>query len=87
MTEEKDNKDNLIQVTGLWKRTAKSGEVYSAGRWGDVYVSVFKNKYKTGEEHPDYVLCISPARAKRKPEENGQSFTKLQDQGEEHFNG
>lgn len=87
MTEEKDNKDNLIQVAGLWKRTSRSGEIYSAGRWGDVYVSLFKNKFKTTEEHPDYVLCLSPVRSKRKPDEKGTSYQTMTKEGEENFNG
>lgn len=54
MADEQQN--NMLQVTGLWLNEAQSGEKYMIGYLGNMRVLIFKNRYKTEEKHPDYVM-------------------------------
>ena len=48
----------MKELSGLWKKTAKSGVVYLEGHRGDKTYIVFQNSQKTKEEHPDYTLHL-----------------------------
>jgi hypothetical protein len=69
MENKKEDKNTLIPVAGLYIRKTEEGEPYMTGKWGQVYVCIFKNKEKDGEESPDFILNLSPVRGSRKPEE------------------
>ena len=49
----------MIKLTGLWENTTKRGETYFKGNLGSGQVLVFKNKYKKGENDPDYVMYLA----------------------------
>lgn len=48
----------MIQITGLWKRQSKSGDVYYAGPLGNSNILIFTNKRKKSDKSPDLMLCI-----------------------------
>jgi hypothetical protein len=52
---------DLIRITGLWKSDNKG---YLSGTIGNGRIFVFPNKNKTGENQPDYDLCIGPKQDK-----------------------
>jgi hypothetical protein len=53
--------NNLIQVGGLWKNTSANGEMYLQGKLGpNVRILIFKNKYKTEGNQPDYIMNFAP---------------------------
>lgn len=80
MTEKKYNKNDRIKICGLWKKTASNGEYYLTGKWGDVYITIFKNGFKETENQPDWILYHTPVRGGRKPEERDQEFKPLLDE-------
>lgn len=84
MDKKKDDRNTLIPVAGLYSRKTEEGEPYMIGKWGQVYVSVFKNREKDGDETPDFILHLSPVHGSRKPEEKDESWNNLfQIQGEQ----
>lgn len=61
---------DLMQVSGLWKNTSANGDTYLSGKLGpNVRILVFKNKYKTQENHPDYQVYFAPV--ERRENEGG----------------
>lgn len=65
---ENKEKTPMIQLTGLWKNEKKDGETYFKGYLGGATVLIYKNRYKTASNHPDYVLYLSEGKDKRKSE-------------------
>lgn len=61
---------DILNVTGLWANKTKSGETYMSGNLGNVNVLIFKNKRKTTEKQPDYMLCFAPKQKKETPTES-----------------
>jgi len=55
-----DEQNTMLQVTGLWINEAQSGEKYMVGYLGSLRVLIFKNRYKTDDRHPDYVMHFAP---------------------------
>ena len=52
---------DLMQVSGLWKNTSANGEMYLQGKLGsNVRILIFKNKYKTADNQPDYQIYFAP---------------------------
>lgn len=59
----------MVQLTGMWLNESASGEKYMKGKLNGNDVLLFKNKHKTEDKHPDYVLYLAPYQ-KREEEEN-----------------
>lgn len=55
------NKSNdLIKLTGLWKRKSKSGKVYYSGNLSSTAkVLLFKNDNKENDRDPDLALYLA----------------------------
>ena len=52
-----------LRLSGLWIGKTKSGEVYFSGALnGSIKLLVFKNNYKQGDNDPDYVAYLAPAK-------------------------
>ncbi len=65
-------KNNLIKLTGLWKKEGKDGNVFFQGKLSyNANLLLFKNLYENSEKDPDLVLYIGKAEKKeqaKKPE-------------------
>ncbi len=60
-------RDNLIKLSGLWKKTGKSG-VYFQGKLGySANILIFENQYKSSEQDPDYILYLAHPVKKEPP--------------------
>ena len=58
-----------IKLTGLWKKTAKNGNMYLAGPLsGSSMLMVFPNTNKNGERDPDYLCYLFPKIKRDQPE-------------------
>ena len=58
-------KNNLIKLTGLWKKEGKDGNVFFQGKLSyNTNLLLFKNQYKNNEKDPDLVLYIGKAEKK-----------------------
>lgn len=61
------------KIGALWEREAKSGIAYLAGEVNypdQVFVKIFKNKFKKEKKHPDYRIYVdSPAEETTKGED------------------
>ena len=66
--ENKFEKNSMIQITGLWKNEKKDGEEYFKGYLGGATVLIYKNRYKSASNHPDYIMYLSEGKDKRKDE-------------------
>ena len=55
----------MIELCGLWLNKKNDGEEYFSGKLGNVKLLVFKNKYKTADNQPDYKICIAPVEKKQ----------------------
>jgi hypothetical protein len=79
---EAENYDNqpLVQLTGLWiNKSQKDGSIYFTGYMGSARVRVFKNKYKKNENHPDYVLYVTPPKPEKESDDTPNDFEKSLD--------
>ena len=62
---------DLMQVSGLWKNTSANGEMYLQGKLGsNVRILIFKNKYKTADNQPDYQIYFAPVERKAEDAES-----------------
>ena len=62
-----------MQVSGLWKNTSANGDMYLQGKLGNsVRILIFKNKYKTADNQPDYQIYFAPVE-RREGEAQGQT--------------
>ena len=62
---------DLMQVSGLWKNTSANGEMYLKGKLGpNVQILIFKNKFKTAENQPDYQIYFAPVERRENEAEN-----------------
>lgn len=52
-------KSVLLQKGGLWAGRTQSGEIYFSGYDGNLKLLIFKNKFKTEDKHPDYVMYVT----------------------------
>ncbi len=56
---------DLLQVTGLWKNTSANGDTYLQGKLGpNIRILIFKNKFKTADNQPDYQIYFAPVERK-----------------------
>ncbi len=56
---------DLMQVGGLWKNTSANGESYLQGKLGpNVRILIFKNKFKTADNQPDFQIYFAPVERK-----------------------
>lgn len=61
-------KNNLIKLTGLWKKEGKDGNVFFQGKLSyNTNLLLFKNQYKNSEKDPDLILYIGKAEKKEQP--------------------
>ncbi len=65
-------KNNLIKLTGLWKKEGKDGNIFFRGKLSyNTNLLLFKNQYKNSEKDPDLILYLGKAEKKeqqKKPE-------------------
>lgn len=57
-------KDPMINISGMWAKEDKNGQVYYTGSLGGARLMMFKNNKKQNDNSPDYTLCVTPARKK-----------------------
>lgn len=48
----------MIEITGLWLKKSENGDTYMVGKMGSAKVLIFKNKFKSKDNQPDYVFYI-----------------------------
>ncbi|MEL7433030.1 MAG: hypothetical protein AAFN11_03705 [Chloroflexota bacterium] len=53
-------KADMIQLGGLWANRTKDGEIYFSGYLGNAKLLIFKNKFKTEDKHPAFVMYVAP---------------------------
>lgn len=58
-----NEQSQLIEISGLWTHQSKNGSLYMAGYMGNASILIFKNKFKSLDKHPDYVLYIREGKA------------------------
>mgnify|MGYP000131412197 CR=1 FL=1 len=61
------------ELGALWVREGKSGK-YFYGKFGDQACVIFRNKHKTSDKHPDFIVYKS---------EDKKSFTQEKEKSEE----
>lgn len=78
---------DLMQVSGLWKNTSANGEMYLQGKLtANLRILVFKNKYKTADNQPDYQLYFAPVeRRENDGAAQGDDFVSDDDGGDPAF--
>jgi len=60
----------MIKVCGLWKNKKKAdGEIFLAGNLAGLRLVVMKNKFKTKDEHPDWVVFVEQRETKKAGDE------------------
>ena len=63
--ERKMSENNLIKLTGLWKKEGKDGNVFFQGKLNyNTNLLLFKNQYKNSEKDPDLILYLGKAEKK-----------------------
>lgn len=55
---------DLVRLTGLWKGETKNGQTYLSGSLGSARLVIFPNDRKDGEKSPDFIVYMSPQKAK-----------------------
>lgn len=63
--------NDMIEITGLWRNTSKSGKEYLKGYFGQAQVFIFFNENKTSERAPDARLMIAPKKDDRSDQGRG----------------
>lgn len=60
-----------IQISGLWKQESRAGKTYYSGSLGPMaQLQLFPNQYKkNGDNRPDLILYLVKREPKKKPEE------------------
>ena len=66
----------MIELSGLWEGTTKSGDTYFSGYLGKAKVLIFKNKHKKDEKHPDYIIYLDEKKDDKKQNNNSNQRTK-----------
>lgn len=56
-----ENKNNMINIGGLWLNKSQNGEIYFSGYFGNARLLIFKNGFKEKENQPDYVMYVAKA--------------------------
>lgn len=51
---------NMIKMGAFWLSESKSGEKYFSGYLNGAKLMIFKNKHKTEDKHPDYIMYLAP---------------------------
>ena len=64
------NDSTLVKITGLWKKQDKNGNDFFVGSIGSATIMIFKNTNKENENHPDYILNVTPQRKKEGAKNN-----------------
>ena len=59
-----NDQSTMLRVGGLWRNQSKDGKTYLAGSVGGLRVFVFENKFKDGENDPDYILSVAQGKQK-----------------------
>lgn len=47
----------MVRITGLWKQPSEKG-TYLSGNLGSAKLFVLKNKFKSKDSDPDYVVYV-----------------------------
>lgn len=53
------DKSPMLQLGGLWINESNSGNKYMSGYLGNLKIMIFRNKFKTEDKHPDYVMRLA----------------------------
>ncbi len=67
MSEEKKY-NSSVKVASLWNKVDDKGNKYLCGKWGDVWVTIYVNGFKTEEKHPDCNMYLTPVKFKQQEE-------------------
>lgn len=60
MSEERDERGELVPIGGLWANEDREGRTFLSGYLGDARLLVFKNKFKKqGDKQPDYRAYVA----------------------------
>lgn len=76
MSEQNENKNGMVQVSGLWLNESKSGKKFMKGYMGNLTILIFANEYKTSDGQPDFVMYFAQ-----------KDYDKKQDKKENPFDG
>ena len=66
---------NLIELTALWERKNKNGELYFTGKLGKMNLLIMKNKFKKEEKHPDWIVYVGESSKDNFYHKNDNTFT------------
>lgn len=70
MDEGSNDKQPMIQLSGLWKQESKAGKAYYSGNMGGIQLQLWPNKFKKKDDNrPDLILWV----VKRKPKEESKT--------------
>lgn len=58
-TESNSEKSPMLDLGGLWINESQSGNKYMTGYLGNLKIMIFRNKFKTEDKHPDYVMRLA----------------------------
>ena len=71
MTTEKKPK---LKLTGLWKKRIEgSGIEFFTGYLGSAQIEIWPNRYKTADNHPDYIMYLTEQFKKDKPKTDSET--------------
>jgi len=73
MSEDKNDGNTMIMLTGLWLKKSKNGVTYMSGNMGSNRVLMYKNTKKTKDNSPDYFLYLAPPQPKERGAESAES--------------
>ena len=60
MSEEKEERGELVLIGGAWVHRDREGRTFLSGNLGNARLLVFKNKFKKqGEKQPDYRVYVA----------------------------
>lgn len=48
----------LIELTAVWEKKDKNGDIFMTGKLGKMSIIIMKNKFKKDEKHPDWRIFV-----------------------------
>ena len=70
--------NNMIKLTGLWRKESRDGGVFYSGKLGyNASLLIFRNKHKRSEKDPDLVLYLAKSEKKEKQLEDPDPDTEV----------
>jgi uncharacterized protein (DUF736 family) len=62
-----ENKNSMIRIGAFWLHRKSDGEIYLSGSLNGAKLLLFKNQFKKGEKHPDFILFVANPEKKDTP--------------------